>query len=80
MSKTLYEVLPGVEFVNGTPVPSQREVRLTEAEARFDVQMGRISLKATPTRQTQRQTQKKNSGSETDDSADALVVADETLG
>ncbi|MGY6705923.1 hypothetical protein [Roseinatronobacter sp.] len=36
-----YEVKPGVEFVNGQRVTS-KTLRLSEAEARFDLDHGRI--------------------------------------
>ena len=40
--KKVYRVREGVEWVNGARVPPDRKVRLTEAEARFDLDQGRI--------------------------------------
>ena len=45
MSKKTYEALPGVEWVNGQPVPESREMELSAAEAMFDLAQGRIQLK-----------------------------------
>jgi len=47
MSKKTYEALPGVEWVNGQPVPENREMKLSAAEAKFDLAQGRIQLKDT---------------------------------
>ena len=47
MSKKTYEALPGVEWVNGQPVPESREMKLSAAEAKFDLAQGRIQLKDT---------------------------------
>ena len=44
MTKNLYDVREGVEWVNGARVPENRQVRLTEEEAFYDLSMGRISL------------------------------------
>ena len=38
-----YDVADGVEWVNGTKVPDNRIVELTEKEAAFDIGLGRIS-------------------------------------
>lgn len=38
-----YRVRDGVAWVNGARVPDDRKVRLTEAEARFDLEQGRIA-------------------------------------
>lgn len=46
MQKKEYDVIDGIERINGAPVPASRVVSLTEAEALFDRQMGRISIKA----------------------------------
>jgi len=46
MEKRDYDVAEGVSWVNGTRVPANRVVTLTEAEARYDLALGRISLKA----------------------------------
>ena len=35
----------GVAWVNGARVPDSREVTLTEPEARFDLEQGRITAK-----------------------------------
>lgn len=40
--KKVYRVREGVEWVNAARVPQDRKVRLTEAEARFDLEQGRI--------------------------------------
>lgn len=40
--KQNYRVREGVEWVNGARVPASRIVRLTDAEARFDREQGRI--------------------------------------
>jgi len=49
MSETRhYRVRDGVAWVNGARVPDDRKVRLTEAEARFDLEQGRIELDVTP--------------------------------
>ena len=44
MKKHIYEALPGVEWVNGAPVPADRRVHLTDKEARYDVDLVRIRL------------------------------------
>lgn len=38
----VYRVHEGVEWVNGARVPADRKVHLTDAEARFDLDQGRI--------------------------------------
>ena len=43
-----YRVHEGVAWVNGARVPDDRMVRLTEAEARFDLEQGRIEPGDTP--------------------------------
>lgn len=43
MKKT-YLVAEGFERVNGQPVPPDRKVHLSDAEAFFDLGLGRISL------------------------------------
>lgn len=40
--KKLYLVAPGVTEINGAPVPSNRRVSLTEAEALYDLGHGRL--------------------------------------
>lgn len=47
MERTIYEALPGVEWVNGKPVPKNRLIALSEVEARFDRDMGRIKPRIT---------------------------------
>ncbi len=48
MSDTkVYRVRDGVAWVNGARVPDDRKVRLTAAEARFDLEQGRIAPAAT---------------------------------
>lgn len=42
--KKLYVVAPGVTQINGAPVPSNRRMVLTEAEALYDLSRGRLSL------------------------------------
>lgn len=41
MTKT-YSVAEGVSWVNGKPVPENRELRLSKREAQFDLDQGRI--------------------------------------
>ena len=48
--KTLYVVAPGVTEINGAPVPSNRRMSLTEAEALYDLAHGR--LQPAPPRKT----------------------------
>ncbi|GHA13367.1 hypothetical protein GCM10007989_04960 [Devosia pacifica] len=43
MTKTTYEARPDVAWVNGKPVPKNRRVELTEAEAGYDLSLGRIA-------------------------------------
>lgn len=40
-----YHVADGVDWVNGKRVPKSRKVELTKAEAKFDLDHGRISSK-----------------------------------
>lgn len=42
MTKTKYLVREGVDWVNGARVPADRKVDLTDAEARFDLDLDRI--------------------------------------
>ncbi|WP_152544458.1 hypothetical protein [Brucella rhizosphaerae] len=42
MTTKSYRARPGVEWVNGARVPATRKVNLSEAEARFDLDHGRI--------------------------------------
>ncbi|SON55530.1 hypothetical protein HDIA_1989 [Hartmannibacter diazotrophicus] len=42
MTTESYRVRDGYAYVNGAPVPASRIVDLTEAEARFDLDRGRI--------------------------------------
>ncbi len=44
MTTRAYEVADDVPFVNGAPVPKARVVHLTDAEAAFDLGLGRIKL------------------------------------
>lgn len=46
MTKTTYTVADGVDWVNGARVPESREVTLTDQEARFDLEQGRIAPKS----------------------------------
>jgi hypothetical protein len=48
VSKETYMALPGVEWVNGQPVPESRELELSASEARFDIEQGRIHLHQAP--------------------------------
>lgn len=41
--KKLYQVAPGVTEINGAPVPSNRRVTLTQAEALYDLGHGRLT-------------------------------------
>lgn len=43
MSKKTYLVRDGVDWVNGACVPADRKVELTDAEARFDLDLDRIT-------------------------------------
>lgn len=51
MKKT-YAVAPGVEWVNGSPVPKGRRVELTAEEAAFDLAYARISIDEAATAKT----------------------------
>ncbi|MBB5703604.1 hypothetical protein FHS76_003511 [Ochrobactrum daejeonense] len=42
MTRKTYRVRPGVGWVNGARVPASGKVNLTETEARFDLDHGRI--------------------------------------
>ena len=42
--KKLYLVAPGVTEINGAPVPGNRRMSLTEAEALYDLSHGRLTL------------------------------------
>ena len=54
METKTYRVKDGVSWVNGKPVPKNRKVELTDAEARFDLGYARISLdKPIPTEKPQ---------------------------
>lgn len=46
--KKLYQVAPGVTEINGAPVPSNRRVSLTDAEALYDLAHGRLELVRKP--------------------------------
>jgi len=48
MDKQTYRALPGVDWVNGVRVPKNRQVQLTEAEARYDLDHGRIETVPAP--------------------------------
>lgn len=50
--KKLYQVAPGVTEINGAPVPKNRRVSLTMAEALYDLGHGRLT--AVPTRKPAR--------------------------
>ncbi len=55
VQKKLYRVNPGVAWVNGVRVPPDRKLRLTDAEARFDLEQGRIApFNASSTRSVRR--------------------------
>lgn len=43
MSKKQYLVADGVTHVNGAPVPENRKVTLTDAEALYERAVGRVS-------------------------------------
>ena len=45
MTTKAYDVTEDVPFVNGAPVPASRVVHLMEAEAAFDLGLGRIKPK-----------------------------------
>ncbi|MBN9047459.1 MAG: hypothetical protein J0H18_17605 [Rhizobiales bacterium] len=42
MDRKTYRALPGVAWVNGAPVPASGTVDLTDTEARFDSDHGRV--------------------------------------
>ncbi|MEN5300193.1 hypothetical protein [Ochrobactrum sp. S1502_03] len=42
MTVKTYRVRPGVEWVNGARVPATRKVSLSDTEARFDLDHGRL--------------------------------------
>ncbi|WEK04562.1 MAG: hypothetical protein P0Y65_20700 [Candidatus Devosia phytovorans] len=44
MHRTSYLVADGVEWVDGKPVPANRRMSLTDAEALYDLAQGRIAL------------------------------------
>lgn len=46
MDKKVYEVADGVDWVNGAKTPANRRVELSEAEAQYDLGLGRIRLAA----------------------------------
>lgn len=46
LEKTKYDVKPGFDWVSGAPVPANRTVELTDTEARFDLEQGRIAPQA----------------------------------
>ncbi|HEV7418064.1 MAG TPA: hypothetical protein VGN98_18090 [Tianweitania sediminis] len=50
MQKKTYEVAQGVAWVNGKKTPKDRKVELTDAEAQYDLGLGRISLGAAKTK------------------------------
>jgi len=41
--KSLYVVAPGVTEINGVPVPANRRMALTAAEAKFDLAHERLA-------------------------------------
>lgn len=45
MDKQTYLAAEGVDVVNGRPVPKNREIVLTNAEALYDLSLGRIDIK-----------------------------------
>lgn len=53
MPKSLFLVLDGIEWVNGMRVAGDRKITLTEDEARFDLDHGRIApaTKSKPAKQ-----------------------------
>ncbi|MCG6115103.1 MAG: hypothetical protein MEQ84_07875 [Mesorhizobium sp.] len=58
MQTRQYRVKPGVTVVNGAKVPPSRIVTLTETQARYDLDHGRIA----PARKTRRRRKKAPSG------------------
>lgn len=50
MTVKTYRARPGVEWVNGARVPATRKVSLSDVEARFDLDHGRIELSGTKPR------------------------------
>jgi len=43
MSAKLYLVAEGTASINGQPVPSDRIMKLTDLQARFDLSLGRLT-------------------------------------
>ncbi|MGY6709708.1 MAG: hypothetical protein ACXIVF_15420 [Rhizobiaceae bacterium] len=58
MQTRQYRVRPGVTMVNGAKVPANRIVTLTETQARYDLDHGRIE----PARKTRRRRKKAADG------------------
>lgn len=50
MQQKLYRVAEGIGHVNGAPVPANRQVRLSDGEAAYDLALGRIEPVAMPKR------------------------------
>lgn len=51
MDKKTYEVAEGVAWVNGAKTPKDRKIVLTDAEAQYDLGLGRIKLLTAPKQQ-----------------------------
>lgn len=51
MQQKIYRVAEGIGHVNGAPVPANRQVRLSDGEAAYDLALGRIFL-AVPTQKS----------------------------
>ncbi|MFS2324033.1 hypothetical protein U2P60_01095 [Brucella sp. H1_1004] len=47
MTSKTYRVRPGVDWVNGARVPATRKVSLSDVEARYELDHGRIELPST---------------------------------
>ncbi|KZM44486.1 hypothetical protein [Labrenzia sp. OB1] len=43
MQRKTYQVADGVSVINGAQVPANRTVKLTPAEARYDLSIGRLT-------------------------------------
>ncbi|GAA5542425.1 hypothetical protein [Brucella sp. NBRC 113783] len=62
MTKNIYRVRPGVVWINGARVPSSGRVSLTETEARYDLDHGRIVPAAAKSKLTERGEAESNGG------------------
>lgn len=54
MEKRNYKVIAPVKRIGGAPVPSNREVRLSDAEALYEKALGRVEVTAKSNRNARR--------------------------